>query len=41
MVGFMTHIPRIPLDKDGKEMVALGINMTKVEFLTCEHVGVE
>ena len=31
MVDFMTHI--LGLDKDGKEMVALGINMTKVEFL--------
>jgi len=29
----MTNIPRIPLDENGKEMVTLGINMTKVEFL--------
>ena len=32
MVGFVTDIPSIPLDKDGKEMVALGINMTKADF---------
>ena len=33
MVGFLTNIPRTPLDEDGKEMVTLGINMTKVELL--------
>ena len=33
MVGFLTNIPRTALDENGKEMVTLGINMTKVEFL--------